>query len=119
MGVVPTSHPAAHLKDFPTPSCKARPTTNSPNKIIDIRGQRDGICDKPTCVIWLTPWSTIERSASRVHSIEKGSSGRTGCASEEEKWEYLSLKKSICSRSNGMAASDQSIAFHDIQQART
>src|SRR6266852_1832584 len=104
MSVVLTSHPAARLKDFPTPSRGAHPTANSPDKIIDIRCRRDGIWDKPTCVIWLTPWATTACSASRVHSTEKGFSGRMGFASEEEKWEYLSVKKSICWRSNGMAA---------------
>jgi len=80
-----TSHPAARLKDFPTPSRGAHPTPNSPDKIIDIKSRRDGIGDRPTCVIWLTPWATIARSASRVHSIEKGSTGRMGFVSEEEK----------------------------------
>lgn len=37
MYVTPTSHPAARLKDFPTPSRGERPTANSPDKIIDIR----------------------------------------------------------------------------------
>ena len=112
MNVTPTSHPATQLKDFPTPSRGARPTTNDPDKFI--RCRKDGICDKPTCVIWLTPWATTERSASRVHSMENGSSGRMGFASSEEKWECLSIKKSICCRSKGMAASSQARVFRDL-----
>jgi len=96
MNVVPTSHLEIHLKDFPTPNHGAHPITNSPEKIIDISYRRDGICDKPTCEIWWTPWATTACSASRVHSMENGSSGRMGFVSEEEKWEYLSVKKLIC-----------------------
>jgi hypothetical protein len=47
MNVALTSHPAARLRDFPTPSHGPRPTANSPDKIIDIRCRRDGIWDKP------------------------------------------------------------------------
>jgi hypothetical protein len=120
MNLALTFHPAARLKDFPTPSHETRPTANSPDQIIDIRCRRDGICDTPTCVIWLTPWATTACSASRVHSIEKGSSGRMGFASDEQKWEYLSVKKSICRRSNGMAVQvKQSRSVIPIQQART
>lgn len=104
MYVALTSHLVAQLKGFPTPSRGARPIANSPDKFIDIRCQRDTIWGKPTCVIWLTPWATTSCSASRVHSIEKGFSGRMGFVSEEEKWANLSVKKSICWRSNGMAA---------------
>jgi hypothetical protein len=85
MNVALTSHPAARLKDFLTPSRGARPTAYNPDKIIDIKRRSDGIGDKPTCVIWLTPWATTACSAFRVHSTEKGSSGRMGFAPEEEK----------------------------------
>ena len=51
----PTSHLAAQLKDFPTPSRGARPTTNNPDKFT--KYQRDEMCGKPTCAIWLTPWA--------------------------------------------------------------
>lgn len=115
MNVTPTYHPAAQSKDFPTPSRGVRPITNGPDK--SIRCRNDGICDKATCVIWLTPWATTARSASRVHSVENSSSGRTGFASREEKWECLSIKKSICWRSNGMAASSQARVFRDLNTA--
>jgi hypothetical protein len=120
MDVALTSHPSTRWKDFPTPSREAHPIANNPDSIIDIICRTDGILDKPTCVIWLTPWATTAFSAARVHSIEKGVSGRMYFTSEEEKWEYLSVKKSICWRSNGMAAQvKQSRSVISIQQART
>lgn len=109
----PTFHLKAQLKDSPTPSRGARPTASSPDKFDKYQRKRE-IRDKPTCVIWLMPWATTTRSASRVHSMENGSSGRMGFASEEEKWECLSIKKSICWRSTGMAASSQTSTFHDL-----
>jgi hypothetical protein len=111
----PTSHLKAQLKDSPTPSREARPTTSSPNRSISTKKK---VCvDKPTCVIWLMPWATTTRNASRVHSMENGSSGRMGFASGEEKWECLSIKKSICWRSTGMAASSQTSMFYDLSTA--
>jgi len=47
------------------------------------------------------PRAMTARSASRVHSVENGTSGKRGFTSDEEKWECLSIRKSICCRSNG------------------
>lgn len=51
MNMAPTSHQEAPLKDCLIPSHEERPIKDGPDQIMDIKCERDGIQDKPTCVI--------------------------------------------------------------------